>query len=428
MLNMYIVSRRVIRKVTNYLGVLIALPVVLGIRCLSPFINIRFGYFFVDRIGHFAFDLEYYLCKKKEEVDEKQSIDLFFTKGNSCNDTLTSILNRQLFVDPLVYYLYEVERIMFGGRNNLLPARITTGSMDPGGAFAKNCQGITFLEEEEDLGKEYLRKIGCDNAKFVCLVVRDSAYLDTTQSARSWNYHDYRDTRIDNYLETVKFLANKGYWVFRMGKYVNQGLNIDHPHVVDYALSPDRSDFLDIWLLSKCSFCISTSTGLDSVADAFRRPIAFVNFLPLSWFQTWSNCVLAPAHLLWIETDKKLNCIEYLQHSYMRTEDYLEAGIRVKELSSDEILSVVTELEASLENAWSSTNKIERQQRQFWTLFKYGLNPVFIETENRKLSKQNTAINQRRPTVGVNRFYHPQARISTAFLQDNMTFLGKNIS
>ena len=423
---MYIVSRRVIKKVTNYLGVLIALPVVLGIRCLSPFINIRFGYFFVDRIGHFAFDLEYYLCKKKEEVDGKQSIDLFFTKGNSCNDTLTSILNRQLFVDPLVYYLYEVERIMFGGRNNLLPARITTGSMDPEGAFAKNRQGISILEEE--LGEEYLRKIGCDNAKIVCLVVRDSAYLDTTQGTRSWNYHNYRDTNIDNYLKTVKFLANKGYWVFRMGKYVNQGLNIDHPHVVDYALSPDRSDFLDIWLLSKCSFCISTSTGLDSVADAFRRPIAFVNFLPLPWFQTWSNCVLAPAHLTWIETDKKLNCIEYLQHSYMRTGDYLEAGIRIEELSSDEILSVVTELEGRLTHTWRSDSETECKQKEFWNLFRHGLDPKSIETENHKLEQDNLVTNQRRPTIGVQRYYHPEARMSSAFLQDNSTFLETNTS
>ena len=112
----------------------------------------------------------------------------------------------------------------------------------------------------------------------------------------------------------------------------------------------------------------------------------------------------------------------------MRTEDYSEAGIRVKELSSDEILSVVTELEGSLGNAWSSKKEIERQQRQFWTLFKYGLNPELIETENRKLYKQNTAINQRRPTIGVKRFYHPQARISSAFLQDNMTFMETNIS
>ena len=382
--------------------------------------------FFVDRIGHFVFDLEYYLCKKNEGVDGKKFIDLFFTKGTSCNDTLTSMLNRQLFVNSLVCYLYEVERIMFGGRNNLLPARITTGSMDPEGAFAKNCQGIEFLGDEEKLGEEYLGKIGCDNAKFVCLIVRDSEYLNTVQSTRSWKYHDYRDTNISNYRKAVKFLVNKGYWVFRMGKYVNQSIDIDHPHVVDYALGPDRSDLLDIWLLSKCSFCISTSTGLDSVADAFRRPIAFVNFLPLPWFQTWSNCVLAPAHLIWIETEKQLNCSEYLQHSYMRTEDYSEAGIRVDELSSDEILSVVAELEESLENGSLSKEEIKSQQTKFWNLFKDALNPELIETRNQNLDNQNSAINQRRPTVGVDRFYHPQARISSVFLQNNMTFMENN--
>jgi len=138
--------------------------------------------------------------------------------------------------------------------------------------------------------------------------------------------------------------------------------------------------------------------------------------------------VLAPAHLTWIETDKKLNCIEYLQHSYMRTGDYLEAGIRIEELSSDEILSVVTELEGRLTHTWRSDSETECKQKEFWNLFRYGLDPKSIETENHKLEQDKLVTNQRRPTIGVQRYYHPEARMSSAFLQDNSIFLETNTS
>ena len=52
-------------------------------------------------------------------------------------------------------------------------------------------------------------------------------------------------------------LAEKGYWVFRMGKAVEDVFNVEHPRVIDYAQSNERSDFLDIWLMANCYFCIT---------------------------------------------------------------------------------------------------------------------------------------------------------------------------
>ena len=51
--------------------------------------------------------------------------------------------------------------------------------------------------------------------------------------------------------------------------------------MIDYATSDDRSDFLDIWLMANCYFCITTGTGLDEVAGFWGIPSVFVNLLPL---------------------------------------------------------------------------------------------------------------------------------------------------
>ena len=52
--------------------VLMAIPVVLAVRILKPFVWIRFGHLIASRIGHFVFDVEYYLCERKIEKQSKK--------------------------------------------------------------------------------------------------------------------------------------------------------------------------------------------------------------------------------------------------------------------------------------------------------------------------------------------------------------------
>ena len=54
-----------------------------------------------------------------------------------------------------------------------------------------------------------------------------------------------------------------------MGSKVKDKLNTNNPKILDYANMEIRSDFLDIYLASKCKFCISTDYGLDEVMVIF---------------------------------------------------------------------------------------------------------------------------------------------------------------
>ena len=42
-----------------------------------------------------------------------------------------------------------------------------------------------------------------------------------------------------------------------------------------------RSDFMDIYFGAKCHFFIGVGTGIDAIPDIFRRPILYVNVVPL---------------------------------------------------------------------------------------------------------------------------------------------------
>ena len=56
---------------------LIAIPIVVLTRLLRPFVLIRYGYFSSERIGHFVFDVAFYLSSRTGCADKRFSLDLF---------------------------------------------------------------------------------------------------------------------------------------------------------------------------------------------------------------------------------------------------------------------------------------------------------------------------------------------------------------
>ncbi|MDI7201782.1 glycosyltransferase, TIGR04372 family protein, partial [Leptospira santarosai] len=57
---------------------------------------------------------------------------------------------------------------------------------------------------------------------------------------------------------------------------------------------------------------------------------------------------------------------ECLEHCYLHSEKYQEAGILIEDLSEDDILNVVLELESRLNNSWVDFNGNEEFENKFW--------------------------------------------------------------
>ena len=419
--------RKTLGRLIDGLFVLLAVPIVCILRLLFPIAPVRFGFFFADRIGHFAFDVEYFLASLECDRKSDKYTNLFFLVGKVANQYLLDLAKRELYIHRLVRYLYLADKFVPFGAKALIPARHLTGSRDRRGLYYSTNVHLNFTSEEESRGQKILEDIGIkSHEKVVCLIVRDSAYLNAEQGSSNWEYHSYRDTDIRNYEQVVDQLIEKGYWVLRMGKLVSHRLSVKHPRFVDYANCDWKSEFLDIWLLARSTFCVSTSTGLDSVADVYRKPIAFVNFLPLAYFQTWSSCVVAPANLVWNDTGRRLNCEEHLIHSYMRSEDYLEAGIRVSELTSQDILDVVLELEERISGHWESPPEEYMLQEKFWELYKYGDDKLIKNTFKSQDGVISSNLRSRmRPKTAPDEFIHPKAVLSHRFLEKNPEFLNR---
>ena len=393
---------RIVRKTTTLFGILCALPIVLVCRVIRPWIHIRFGYFTADRIGHFAFDLEYYLSERYAQADHDKFVDLFFLRRGPANSQLALMASRQLRISAFVEVLFRANQLLPGkAKFEVLPSRMITASRDKKGVFDKTPIQLTFTEEEQTRGYEYLKKIGCnDLKKVVCLVVRDSAYLDSLQVERDWSYHAFRDTDIDDYREVSVTLAEEGYWVLRMGKRVHRPLSVEHPRVVDYAYSRDRCDFLDVWLMANCFFAISTGLGLDSIADIFRRPQVFVNYLPLMDLEAWGRYLTVPKILSWSNTGRPLTLIEQISHSSVNAHYYVKNGIDIRDLSPTEITDAVLELEARLVGNWLPDEDEDRLHENFWDCVK--THPDFVKYHG---------------------WIHPDAQVGSKYLREAQTYL-----
>lgn len=235
---------------------ILCLPIAVGVRLVAPFVLIRVGYFDAKRMGHFAIDLGTYLVESECSKPHQKRIDLFFLRGHPANTQLAKMAKRQFLVSSVARYLWLANRLLPGSsRHQVVPAIKSVNSRDTRGLFYKQDAKLEFTDQETRIAHDFLEDIGFKPHKsFVCLNVRDSAYLESYMKGDQWDYHSYRDSDIEMYASAALLLANRGYGVIRMGKVVAKEFNVDHPLVLDYANSIYRSDFLDVWLMANCYF------------------------------------------------------------------------------------------------------------------------------------------------------------------------------
>jgi putative glycosyltransferase (TIGR04372 family) len=249
---------------------------------------------------------------------------------------------------------------------------------DPHGLLASTPPHLTFTKEEQKQGEAGLRKIGIpEGADYLYFYARDNAYLDASlappKSAGDWRYHDYRDSCIDNYMPAVEALSRRGYFAVRMGAAVREVLNTTDPKIIDYA-TKYRSDFLDVYLGANCRFALGDTAGIYGLPTIFRRPMAFVNYLPFEGVHSWNPQDLFIPKKLWLKNESRFMTFREILDSgagrFAQSQRYEEFGIQAVENTPEEIHGLAVEMDERLNGAWQMTGEDEELQRRFWSLFK----------------------------------------------------------
>lgn len=355
----------------------LAVLIVLVVRALRPFHVVRFGEINGWRIGPLAQNVELYLCERDAGINVPKTgfTDFWYYLYPPCNSQLDRMWRRVLHIVPaaLLKPGAALNALIPGGdvhwiRDNTWKDRDVHNLIDRIPAH------LAFLPKEEERGQAGLRALGIPpGAPFVCLMVRDSSYLDKTMPWRPWNYHNHRDCNVQNYILAAQELVRRGYFVVRMGAVVKETFNLVHPMVIDYATNGSRNEFMDVYLGAKCAFCISNSTGYDAVPFIFRRPIVFVDHVPLGLFTTYSSRFLATTKKHWLRDQARLMTFRELFESgaahFSRANQFEAAGIDLIESTPAEIAAVVLEMESRLKGTWQGTEEDEALQHRFWQIF-----------------------------------------------------------
>ncbi len=354
----------------------VAVPVVLVIRLINPWFLVRFGAINSSRIGHFAGNTEIYLCELDAGLNRplQRYVDFFYMSKPICNDQLAIMCRRVLRVWPS-WILIPIVRI-----NSMLPGGTvhdvgnnTMQDQDVHNLLERYPTHLEFLEEEKARGEVGLLAMGIPiEAPFICLTVRDSAYLSDSH----WSYHNYRDSNVQNYILAAKELADRGYFVIRMGAKVHEAMNVSHPKIIDYATNGMRSDFMDIYLGAKCSFCISTSTGWDAIPYIFRKPVAYVNLMSLGYLFAIRRVYLAiTKHHVLKHQNRELTLKEIFTFGVAfsgASHDYESKGLQLLENTPEEIRDVAIEMLERLSGKWKDDEDDELLQKRFWEIFPEG--------------------------------------------------------
>lgn len=353
-----------------------AIPLVLLMRALRPVLLIRLGTIDSTRIGHFAYDVAGRITEFRGQAPN--IIDLFWL-GPTCNSQWELMVRRSLPIVQAARWIDLWNKRIPGGEKHW-SLGTSPNTQHQGAVLQVPCSGmIPFLPSEDESALAWLRGKGwADGEPFVCLLVRDSAFLanDTMQSEfysrngnQHWSYHNYRDSNIEDYVPAMEWLADQGVWVLRMGKIMHRPIPTRHSRIVDYAFDPGKSDFLDIWLFANCTGCISTATGIDAISCVYGIPSLFLNATPLGGLLAFHQSIWVPKHLQWDGSGLPLTLNEYLLHDYSSSHKYAHAGIDLVDLSPGELQSAVQEFWLRIDGCWIGSLEDDARQQRFWTQF-----------------------------------------------------------
>mgnify|MGYP000170185485 CR=1 FL=1 len=378
---------RIQYRIAQSFRTLYAHSVLLAMLVARPVSHFRLATFRGDRIGHFISetDLAIQLLKMNPS---RSTRDVFIFPTEICNAYLKDLYWQELESLPAVAVLdasnswlarrllgparYLKSRVMSSGESHWAYA----GSPVNGGIDADPCglkpsgrPHVRLHPLEKRGALSHALAMGIDmQAPFVCLQVRDSAYLSRMDPSRDWSYHDYRDPDPATYVPTVDYLLAEGFQVIRMGREVNAPFPFEGPGFVDYAVSEARSDFLDVMLFAGSSMVISgSSSGIEQLGTMFNRPLVVTNFIPFTeprWAVELGTFLPA---LLRNRVSRTLLPLSAMMRSrFGNSREYQDSGLEIVRNRPDEIVEVVAETLERSRGTWATSIEAESLQASFW--------------------------------------------------------------
>ena len=384
---------------------ILTLPFVIFVRLISPIKKITIEYINFSRIGEHH-HLDFFLSKKKIGYYSK-NLNLFcqtfshYIDPQICNSFWYKLWKRYLFIIPVFPFglsIYFWHQKLPGKKLNEIPNfhlfldpephEVTNGlgkeKKDKLSNILKAKDLNLFLKDEELAeGYKLLEKINVTkDSEFVCFQNRDNVYLNTKDKKYmklkkwDWSYHDYRNSKIENYILAAKNLAAEGTFAIYTGIGKINSKEKLAKEIIDFRRSEINSDFMDIFLANRCKFYICSDSGISSVPQVFRKPIVYVSFPSIritGYLHNLHSITIikkfyskSKKRLL---TFKEILEIENIVGNF-GTDKFIKDfnDVEILENSPEEINEAVQEMQQRLNGKWKSLPEDIDFQNKFWQI------------------------------------------------------------
>lgn len=358
--------KRLIYYLLYYISFPAALVFLMAVFLIKNKVVIRWACLKSSRIGHLSLDPAIYYLYRKNNISQENypTIDIFYVRFDIANKTLINLWKKKLIFFPSTFMhavdkiyqkteiFYQTNNIHTIGMHNLSNKNTPKPpwlNRDISCEINKNKNVLTFSSSQLKKGYDFLNKLGIINKKYVCLYVRDEKYLNTKMPSNDWSHHSFRNSDINDFYECADYLTKQGFYVIRIGSIVNKSMRTNGNNmIIDYSTNGLRTDFLDIFLLANCSFCISTSGGLDNVSLIFNRPVLLVGVLPIIDMQTYYKKVLLSTKQIYSNNLKRNLTLKEifdkkLGEAYL-SKEYQNNNVNIIELTSKQITRLVIKM------------------------------------------------------------------------------------
>ena len=223
--------------------------------------------------------------------------------------------------------------------------------------------GVARLSDFDRRESEALAKrLGIpEDARLVALHVREAGYKHgrNAEDKGSRRFDSTRNAYVESYVPAVDWLVRQGFLVVRLGdRFMTP---VHHQGLIDVALSPLRTDALELYLLSRSEFLLGTESGPYHVTYLFGTPALITNATdPIGSYPIRFKDRLVFKRVLDRRTGRFLNIEELLSDLYY--ESLRDIGrFEYVDNSPEEILVAAREMVSGL----TSRTDLAAQQKAF---------------------------------------------------------------
>jgi putative glycosyltransferase (TIGR04372 family) len=370
-----------------WIKLIFLLPIILVFLIFRIFLNIRIGNIETSVFGHMLIPIEIFLCEKKNK--KESSIVFWFPEKNISNKYILDKWKKKLLVFPrhilepiyifFSFFSFSKNFIYFANEKNPVGKILVSPGkkIDDSELLQQYDPFINFTKKEISDAEMILSEFNISQYKaIICFAGRSKSYKSET-------FETARNSNVLNQLNGINKLVDQGYIAFRLGTKEQIKLPKNYPNqVIDFAFSSKRSDFLDLYLVSKCLFFISSQSGINEMATIMRKKkviIDFIDFESLYLQNLFYIPIILPKK---IYSKKKNNFLPYKEifnfpfKEINNLEKLKDKNFEIIDNSPKEIEEAILNMDNCIRGELDLKKEL-KNQKEFWDIFNvnYGFRP-----------------------------------------------------